>query len=134
MDAPHAQNVGDQVHTGGSLEGCAPASNPCRAAYINYCATLPNGCTDEPAQGKGKFRFSWDPLTTLVAVRGASAAGNGVTECTDCDGRNSVDAASGNNHWVPGANANQTYLVLHSGLTAGNAIDKLLCQPPKHDH
>merc|ERR1711969_183758 len=44
--AHSAQNVGDQVHTGGSLEGCAPASNPCRAAYINYCATLPHGCTD----------------------------------------------------------------------------------------
>ena len=33
---------------------------------------------------------------------------------------------------LPGANQNQSYLVLHSGLTAGNAIDKLLCQPPKH--
>ena len=44
------------------------------------------------------------------------------------------NAVSGNNHWVPGTSANQSYLVLHSGLTAGNAIDKLLCQPPKHGH
>lgn len=123
-------NVGVQVHSGGALTECAPASNPCRAAYINYCENNPAGCT-AAAKGKGRNRFSWDPLTTLVAVRGASAAGNGVHECTDCDGRNVLNATSGDNEWHRGPNANQSYLVLDDGEKAGNALDSLLCQPPK---
>ena len=112
---------------------CAPASNPCRAAYINYCENNPAGCT-AAAKGEGRNRFSWDPLTTLVAVRGASAAGNGVHECTDCDGHNVLNATSGDNEWHRGPNANQSYLVLDDGEKAGNALDSLLCQPPKLPH
>ena len=126
-------DVGIQVHSGGALTECAPTSNPCRAAYISYCEHIPGaschdlspevvcswafsnrllavagGCT-KAVKGAGRNRFSWDPLTTLVAVRGASPAGNGVHECTDCDGRNVVNATSGDNVWVPGPKTNQTY-------------------------
>ena len=40
-------------------------------------------------------RYSWDPLTTLVAVRGAHAAG--CEECSECAGHNTVNATSGDN-------------------------------------
>ena len=73
--------VGLQVQTGGVLSSCAPATNPCRRAFIDY------------EGGPGKSRYSWDPLTTLVAVRGAEAVG--CKECTDCDGTVSVDQATG---------------------------------------
>ena len=42
-------------------------------------------------------RCSWDPLTTLLAVRGVSVHGMGMRECTDCDGVNTIDPRSGNN-------------------------------------
>ncbi|KAK3273444.1 hypothetical protein CYMTET_18313 [Cymbomonas tetramitiformis] len=108
--------IGIAVQSGGKLSSCAPASNPCRQAFIDF------------EGGPGRSRFSWDPLNTLVAVRGAAAAS--CAECTDCDGSNKVDGASGNNAWVPGAAANQTYLVLRNATAAGNAIDELLCQQP----
>ena len=79
--------------------------------------------------GPNKSRFSWDPLTTLVAVRGAEAVG--TTECTNCAGKNVVDGKSGNNEWVPGPAANQTYLLLKDAAKASDAIDTLVCQPPK---
>ena len=51
--------------------------NPCAAAVINY------------ENGPDKSRYSWDPLTTLVAVRGAAAGS--TRECTDCNGYNVID-------------------------------------------
>lgn len=82
--------------------------------------------------GPYKSRCSWDPLTTLVAVRGIEGVPS-VAACTNCDGANKIDAASGNNEWVSGANkSNQTYLVLKDAVAAGNALDELLCQWPKH--
>jgi hypothetical protein len=60
---------------------CGSSSNPCREAIVNY------------EQGVNKSRYSWDPLTTLVAIRGAEAVG--TTECSECDGRNVIDAATG---------------------------------------
>jgi len=54
-----------------------------------------------------------------------------TSECTNCDGVNSIDPATGKNKWIPGPKSNQTYLLLHDGTAAGNAIDDLLCQPPK---
>jgi hypothetical protein len=116
--------VGSRVQSGGGgFQRCevASTSNPCAAAMINY------------EHGPNKSRFSWDPLTTLVAVRGAAAAG--TEECTDCHGYNEIDPGSGLNTWVtvPATNVtNQTYLVLRDdGSTAGRAIDTLLCQPSK---
>ena len=124
-------DVGVQVHSGAALTSCAPDNSPCRAAYVNYCENNPTGCT-APTKGAGRNRFSWDPLTTLVAVRGASAASIGVHECVDCNGHNVVNATSGDNEWHSGQWANQTYLVLDDGEKAGAILDSLLCQPPKH--
>ena len=108
-------DVGRRVKTGGALTKCAPKSNPCRAAFIN----------DE---GKGGSRSSWDPLTTLIAVRGVAAGA--CAECTDCDGHNTVDGESGHNTWVAGLRTNQTYVVLRNATAAAEAIDELLCAPP----
>jgi inosine-uridine nucleoside N-ribohydrolase len=110
--------VGVEVQTGARLSSCAGATNPCREAMINY------------EHGKGKSRFSWDPLTTLAAVRGA--AGVGCTECTNCDGINKVDPNTGNNEWVSGPKSNQTYLLLRDAQAAADAIDTLVCQKPKN--
>jgi inosine-uridine nucleoside N-ribohydrolase len=110
--------VGLKVQTGARLSTCADATNPCRQAMLNY------------EHGPGKSRFSWDPLTTLAAVRGA--AGVGCTECTNCSGVNKVDGKTGNNEWVPGPVSNQTYLILHDAKAAADAIDTLVCQPPKN--
>jgi inosine-uridine nucleoside N-ribohydrolase len=74
-----SSEVGSKVESGGALfQKCpvATASNPCAQAVINY-----EGRPNKP-------RMSWDPLTTLVAVRGAAAAS--TRECTDCDGHNTV--------------------------------------------
>lgn len=115
--------VGVEIRTGAVLETCAEANNPCRRAFMDFKRDNPGGWA------KGG-RSSWDPLTILVAVRGASAAGNGVTECDDCDGTNSV-TEGGNNHWVAGPPSNQTYLILHDANVAAKAIDTLLCQRPR---
>ena len=48
------------------------ACDPCAAALINY------------EGGPNRSRFSWDPLTTLVAVRGAAAGS--TYECHGCAG------------------------------------------------
>jgi inosine-uridine nucleoside N-ribohydrolase len=112
--------VGIEVQSGGAgFQKCAVATetSPIRAAMISY------------EHGPDKSRFSWDPLTTLVAVRGA--VGGSCSECTNCNGKNVVDPSTGNNKWVLGAKTNQTYLVLHDAKVAGDVLDALLCQGPK---
>lgn len=113
--------VGIKVRTGAVLENCAPVASPCRRAFMDYKR-------DNAAGWAAGGRCSWDPLTMLVAVRGASAAREGVTECTGCDGVNHV-TNTGSNYWVPGPKSNQSYLILEDPSVAANAIDKLLCQP-----
>ena len=49
--------VGENVFSGASLTDGAPATNPCRRAYIIY-------------SGPQNHRSSWDPMTLLDAVRG----------------------------------------------------------------
>merc|ERR1712004_863747 len=56
------QELGGGIASGVSLSHCAGDENPCRQAYIDYV-------------GFGNSRSSWDPLTTLFAVRGASSVG-----------------------------------------------------------
>ena len=92
---------------------CAPKSNPCRQAYIDYL-------------GEEVDRNSWDPLTTLYAVRGAAAIS---CEETGEGERNEVNE-DGSNYWVDEEASNQVYLVLKDAEAAGNAIDELLCAPP----
>eukprot|EP00966_Prymnesium_polylepis_P143294 3307862-Prymnesium_polylepis.1 len=113
--------VGFEVQSGGArFQKCpvATPSNPVRAAMVSY-----EGGTD-------MSRYSWDPLTTLVAVRTIARVPS-VAACTQCNGTNSIDPESGNNAWVSGSAANQTYLVLNNGTAAGEALDELLCQYPK---
>eukprot|EP00312_Isochrysidales_sp_CCMP1244_P001800 CAMPEP_0196687984 /NCGR_PEP_ID=MMETSP1090-20130531/15735_1 /TAXON_ID=37098 /ORGANISM="Isochrysis sp, Strain CCMP1244" /LENGTH=457 /DNA_ID=CAMNT_0042026833 /DNA_START=42 /DNA_END=1415 /DNA_ORIENTATION=+ len=114
--------VGANVRTGAVLETCAKVENPCRHAYMNYKEENSNQWN----QAEGG-RPSWDPLTTLFAVRGAS--GEGLSDCTDCNGVNRIDAKGGNNAWAPGRASNQSYLLLESGKVAQQAVDSLLCQP-----
>eukprot|EP00658_Telonema_sp_P-2_P049588 TRINITY_DN3772_c0_g1_i1.p1 TRINITY_DN3772_c0_g1~~TRINITY_DN3772_c0_g1_i1.p1 ORF type:complete len:259 (-),score=29.92 TRINITY_DN3772_c0_g1_i1:289-1065(-) len=112
--------VGVRVLTGGfEFQRCVPAAelNPVRAAMVNFTG------------GPNRARFSWDPLTTLAAVRGAGAVG--CTECSDCDGHNYVDPTTGANKWITGRKMNQTYLVLRDATAASMAINALLCQSPK---
>jgi poly(3-hydroxybutyrate) depolymerase len=109
-------DVGGPVKCAGQLATCAPASNPCRQAFLDTT--------------KGNAHASFDPLTTLAAVRGPEAVGTAF--CTDCDGTNVIDATSGDNTWKAGPASNQSYLVLKDATAAGAALDKLLCQPPAH--
>lgn len=108
--------VGFRVQSGARLSSCQPKSSPTRAAFENF------------EGGPNRSRFSWDPLTTLVAVRGPEAAFSSF--CDDCAGHNVVNASSGMNVWIEGPAANQTYLVLRDGDKAGNALDDLLCRTP----
>ena len=111
--------VGIKVLTGGpDFQQCAVATleNPVVVAMIEYMG------------GPNIGRCSWDPLTTLIAVRGVAAGG--CAECLDCDGRNSVDPKDGSNHWIFGEQSNQTYLVLKDIQAAEDAINTLLCQVP----
>lgn len=109
--------VGLNVFSGGILSNCSAASNPCRAAFENF------------GNGPGVNRYSWDPLTTLMAVRGAAAAS--CAECTNCTGSNMISAINGRNTWTLGNASNQSYVVLKNATAAGLSIDSLLCQPPK---
>jgi hypothetical protein len=112
--------VGLLVQSGGRgfQERCPrvadPSVNPCAAAMISF------------EHGPDKSRYSWDPLTTLVAVRGAAAAS--TAPCEHCDGANVVSPKDGSNAWRSGPWANQTYLVLQDKAKAGEALDALLCE------
>ena len=111
--------VGVEVISGGpDFQQCdvATLQNPVVVAMIEYMGS--------PNVG----RCSWDPLTTLIAVRGAE--GGGCAECSDCVGRNSVDPNYGSNYWIFGEQSNQTYLVLEDIQAAEDAINSLLCQVP----
>jgi len=113
---------GDVVRTGAVMETCAAEANPCRHALINF--------RDHAGWGWGKGgRSSYDPLTSLLAVRGVSREGMGFGECASCDGVNYIDAANGTNHWVAGPPSNQSYVVLQDQAIAQGALDALLCQP-----
>ena len=107
--------VGLRVVTGARLSRCAPPSSPCRQAFLDY------------EGGPSKGRFSWDPLTTLAAVRGPG----GVACTVEASGANTVDPASGGNRWVDGTPRNESYLILRDAHAAGQAIDELLCESPR---
>lgn len=112
-------NIGIKVQSGGTPLSNMPADNPCRAAYVNF------------EGGPDKSRFSWDPLNTLAAVRGAAAAH--CSECTNCSGGvNTIDAATGANAWVAGSGSNSSYLVLDDAVKAGEALDALLVRTPQY--
>ena len=64
---------GDSVRTGDVMETCSTASNPCRHALFDF--------RDHAGWGWGPHgRSSYDPLTTLFAVRGVSQLGMGLSK------------------------------------------------------
>lgn len=115
-------DIGPNIYTGGNLTDCAPAANPCRQAIIDR-------------QGAHNPRKSWDPVVTMMAIRGltgvySTEAGQG--------GRNMVDT-EGRNTWHNGTGSNQTYLVLKDPVDVSraaieNEINALLCAPPTLRH
>lgn len=103
--------IGQQIRTGGVMTNSTPATNPCRQAYIDH-------------GGLGADRQSWDPATTLFAVRGADKF------YTQQAGRN-VISQDGNNQWVNGTDSKRSYLIQKSSTEAvKRAINELLLVPP----
>ena len=114
--------VGSRIKSGGNLSRCAPASNPCRAAFEAY-GVGPSG------------HASFDPATTLMGVRGVPGSGCSTIPYTvnGTGGHNVADAATGCNAWVHGTSSNQSYVELAcpksaSASAIGAAIDSLLCE------
>lgn len=106
------------VWTGGGLTHSTPESNPCRRAYIDH-------------QGPSNPRESWDPSTTLFAVRGNSQGHYRVHR----GGHNRVNKTDGTNVWMDakGKATNQAYLVpAVENTTIANIIDEMINRPPKH--
>ncbi len=77
-----------------------PEHNPLNMAYGIF-----------PGVGFAGDRLSWDPVSCLVAVRGAEPFYSVVS-----GGRNVVDATTGINTWQADGNANHSYLVLNRKL------------------
>jgi hypothetical protein len=73
-----------------------PEHNPLTVAYTAY-----------PGVGYAGDRLSWDPVSCLVAVRGAAPWYRVVQ-----GGTNSVDPKTGINTWTPGPGTRHSYLVL----------------------
>jgi hypothetical protein len=74
-----------------------PEHNPLNMAYRIY-----------PGVGFAGDRLSWDPVSCLVAVRGAAPFYSVVS-----GGRNVVDSTTGINTWQADGNTNHSYLVLN---------------------
>jgi hypothetical protein len=112
-------------YAGGVMTKGTPAANPCRQAYIDH-------------SGAGNDRSSWDPATTLFAVRGA-----GDFYTLHSTGHNLVNATSGANAWTEEVGKGeveekgeggwkQSYLIQKSSTAAvKKAIDDLMLDPPK---
>mmetsp|Transcript_17388 Transcript_17388/g.45403 ORF Transcript_17388/g.45403 Transcript_17388/m.45403 type:complete len:342 (-) Transcript_17388:170-1195(-) len=110
--------VGAPIGTGGCMTSHTAVTNPCRAAYIDH-------------SGAGNDRSSWDPATTLFAVRGPENFYE-----LHSTGHNAVNATTGNNVWVEtGIASNQSYLVLKAETAAvETAINELLLLRPTRIH
>jgi hypothetical protein len=111
-----------------SSGGCQPKSNPCRQAFQDFsiASHWSGGCPP---------RESWDPATTLWAVRGM----RGVWT-SHGTGHNTVDASTGGNAWVEtGKTEHRSYLILTPGAEAAarrevaKTIDELMCRGPKYN-
>ena len=108
--------VGGDVLHGSWLTGCAGHGNPVRQAFEDWL-------------GPGNGRCSWDPITVLIAVRGA-----GGVHCKEVDtgGHMTLDEA-GHETWHEGTGSNQSRIV-YEGTNAQAAIsfelNELLCKPP----
>jgi len=98
------------------LKNCAKSDSPCREAYWNW--------------GAGNGRSSWDPINSLIAVRGAQGAhlkekNQGINLNVD---------EWGNEHWNWNSNkGNISWVDFQDNGSANrilNDLDNLLCQTP----
>ncbi len=87
---------GGSTNSGRRVTYEMPEHNPLTMAYANY-----------PGTGFAGDRLSWDPISCLVAVRGAAPWYEIVS-----GGSNSVDPITGVNTWLPGQGQAHSYLVL----------------------
>ena len=85
---------GGSTMTGRRVTYEMPEHNPLNMAYRIY-----------PGVGFAGDRLSWDPVSCLVAVRGAAPFYSVVS-----GGRNVVDATTGINTWQADGNTNHSYL------------------------
>jgi len=95
-----------------------PEHNPLTMAYAAY-----------PGVGFAGDRLSWDPVSCLVAVRGAAPWYEVVS-----GGRNAVDAVTGFNTWQPGGEQAHSYLVLKKGAktTVETALEDMMTAGQGH--
>jgi len=107
--------LGHDVETGGVMTKALPEDNPCRKAYIDY-------------NGPNNNRSSWDPMTTMYAVRGNQGDWSVPTY-----GENHVNQDGSNYFVADSAHKQQAYLNrTQSPLYIAKLVDDLLLQPPKH--
>ena len=99
---------GGSTNSGRRVTCEMPEHNPLTMAYAAY-----------PGVGFAGDRLSWDPVSCLVAVRGAAPWYEVVST-----GRNMVDAVTGLNTWQPGGEQRHSYLVLKKG--AKGAVETAL--------
>jgi len=100
-----------------SSVGVGQPPNPCQRAYVDYYQW-----------SQTYDRMSWDPLTTLFAIRGLQGY------YTKTFGTNIINATDGANKWEQSTSFPQSYLVLNetSGVSPiANDIDDLVCAIPK---
>ena len=87
---------GGSTNSGRRVTFEMPEHNPLTVAYTAY-----------PGAGYAGDRLSWDPVSCLVAVRGAAPWYRVVQ-----GGTNSVDPMTGINTWTPSSEGNHSYLML----------------------
>lgn len=104
--------VGGNIISGGRLSTCAGDENPCRKAFMNWA-------------GYGNGRSSWDPLATVMAVRGAA---NTKLRETDSSGDMSVDG-EGREYWNSGDKPQTHVATAASDGDIVRMLDDLYCQP-----
>lgn len=109
------QGEGGDIITGDALDGCVDNSDPCRKAFMDWTG--------------GNGRSSWDPLTVLGAVRGASRAH------MDLDGTGGHMTANegGYEDWHPGSGHPESKASYHDNAqnSIKNDINDLLCRAAK---
>ncbi len=103
---------GGSTNSGRRVTYEMPEHNPLTMAYAAY-----------PGVGFAGDRLSWDPVSCLVAVRGAAPWYEVVSS-----GRNVVDAGTGCNTWAAGGPQGHSYLVLKKGAkaTVETALEDLM--------
>lgn len=91
---------------------CANSSNPCRKAYIDWA-------------GQNGDRWSWDPITIMIAVRGLAGA---HSKEVNHGWKNTVEE-SGKEDWRSDTKYNMGWVGNTDGVIRSD-IDDLLCRAP----